>query len=98
MLELLELPELLELDPDELELVPELLDDELPALVELVPVELAPVELALLDEPGRASATAPAASTLATPTVAVVAVTRVRARWRAATAWATESRFRLFIT
>jgi hypothetical protein len=25
-------------------------------------------------------------------------VTRVRARWRAATAWATVSRFRLFIT
>jgi hypothetical protein len=70
--------------------VPGLLDEELPALVELAP--------ALLDEPGKASATAPAASTLATPTVAVVAVTRVLARWRAATARATASRFRLFMT
>lgn len=70
--------------------MPVLADDELPALVTLVE--------ALLDEPGRASATAPAASTLATPTVAVVAVTRVVARWRAATARATASRFRLVMT
>jgi hypothetical protein len=85
---LLELPELLELEPDEVEPdEPELplLDDELPVL-ELV--------AALVDEPGRASATAPAASTLATPTAAVVAVTLVLARWRAATA----SRFRLSMT
>jgi hypothetical protein len=75
-------------DPDELaepEVVPALPDDELPAF-ELVAV--------LVDEPGRASATAPAASTLAAATVAVVAVTRLLARRRAATA----SRIRVFMS
>ncbi len=122
---LLELPELVELEPDEPELddpvleepeleledpdvpeVPELDEPEL-VLPELVPPELARPELlldefvpvaALLDEPGRASATAPAASTLATPTVAVVATTRPLARWRAATPRATASRFGLFMS
>lgn len=115
---LLELPELVELEPDEPELddpvleepEPELEDPEL-VLPELVPPELALPELAwpellldefvpvaaLLDEPGRASATAPAASTLATPTVAVVATTRPLARWRAATPRATASRLGLFM-
>lgn len=82
-------PELV-LEEPEPELVLGLLDGELPALAGLV--------VALVDDPGSASATAPAASTLATPTVAVVAVTRVLARWRAATARATASRFRLFMT
>ena len=59
--------------------------------------EFVPVE-ALLDEPGSASATAPAASTLATPTVAVVATTRPLARWRAATPSVTASRFGLFMS
>jgi hypothetical protein len=106
---LLELPELveLELEPDEPELdEPELVLPEL-VLPELVLPELAlpvllldefvPVE-ALLDEPGSASATAPAASTLATPTVAVVATTRPLARRRAATPRVTASRFGLFMS
>jgi hypothetical protein len=109
---LLELPELVELEPDEPELdepeleLPELALPEL-ALPELVLPELAlpvllldefvPVE-ALLDEPGSASATAPAASTLATPTVAVVATTRPLARRRAATPRVTASRFGLFMS
>ena len=106
---LLELPELveLELEPDEPELDEPELDEPEPVLPELALPELAlpvllldefvPVE-ALLDEPGRASATAPAASTLATPTVAVVATTRPLARWRAATPRVTASRFGLFMS
>ena len=104
---LLELPELVELEPDEPELdEPELVLPEL-VLPELVLPELAlpvllldefvPVE-ALLDEPGSARATAPAASTLATPTVAVVATTRPLARRRAATPRVTASRFGLFMS
>jgi hypothetical protein len=106
------LPELVELDEPELdepepELVPpELVLPELAppvlllpelALPELLLDECVPVE-ALLDEPGSVSATAPAASTLATPTVAVVATTRPLARWRAATPRATASRFGLFMS
>jgi hypothetical protein len=101
---LLELPELveLELEPDEPELdepelvLPELVLPEL-ALPVLLLDEFVPVE-ALLDEPGSASATAPAASTLATPTVAVVATTRPLARRRAATPRVTASRFGLFMS
>jgi hypothetical protein len=96
---LLELPELveLELEPDEPELdEPELVLPEL-VLPELLLDEFVPVE-ALLDEPGSASATAPAASTLATPTVAVVATTRPLARRRAATPRVTASRFGLFMS
>ena len=99
---LLELPELVELEPDEPELdepelvLPELVLPEL-ALPVLLLDEFVPVE-ALLDEPGRASATAPAASTLATPTVAVVATTRPLARRRAATPRVTASRFGLFMS
>ena len=101
---LLELPELVELELEPAE--PELDEPEL-VLPELAPPELAlpvllldefvPVE-ALLDEPGSASATAPAASTLATPTVAVVATTRPLARRRAATPRVTASRFGLFMS
>jgi hypothetical protein len=106
---LLELPELveLELEPDEPELDEPELDEPEPVLPELALPELAlpvllldefvPVE-ALLDEPGSASATAPAASTLATPTVAVVATTRPLARRRAATPRVTASRFGLFMS
>ena len=107
---LLELPELVELELDEPELespvlpelvLPELVLPELAlpelALPELLLDEFVPVA-ALLDEPGSASATAPAASTLATPTVAVVATTRPLARWRAATPRATASRFGLFMS
>jgi hypothetical protein len=112
-LELLELPELVELEPELPELEePELEEPELeleepdvpevPEEPELVlPVllfdEFAPVE-APLDELGSASATAPAASTLATPTVAVVATTRPLARRRAVTPRATASRFGLFMS
>jgi hypothetical protein len=115
----LELPELVELEPDEPELddpvlaepeleldepelvlpelaLPELDEPEL-VLPELLLDEFVPVE-ALLDEPGSASATAPAASTLATPTVAVVATTRPLARRRAATPRATASRCGLFMS
>ena len=103
---LLELPELVELEPDEPELDDPVLEEPELVLPELALPELAWPELlldefvpvaALLDEPGRASATAPAASTLATPTVAVVATTRPLARWRAATPRATASRFGLFM-
>ena len=99
---LLELPELVELELDEPELdepepvLPELALPEL-ALPVLLLDEFVPVE-ALLDEPGSARATAPAASTLATPTVAVVATTRPLARRRAATPRVTASRFGLFMS
>ena len=105
---------MLELDPEEPELdEPELEPEEpvpcepdVPELVLLPPVLLEELldldefalEGAVAAEPGSASATAPAASTLATPTVAVVVVTRPVARWRAATARATASRFGLFMT
>jgi hypothetical protein len=97
-LELLELePELLELEPvlEPVELEPELLEPvELELLPELEPeLELAEVEpdpldvLALLVEPGRARASAPAVTTLATVTAVVVDRTLDRPRSRAATAW-----------
>jgi hypothetical protein len=96
---LLELADLDELELDELEL------DEpgapgVPGVPELVLPDFGKLALedALLAEPGSARATAPAASTLATPTVAVVVVTRPLARWRAATARATASRFGVFMT
>ena len=96
------LPELVEPDePEELEpeeLVPEEPVPEEPELVLPVLDELPGLAVLLVADPGSASATAPAASTLATPTTAVVVVTRVLARWRAATARATASRFRLFMT
>jgi hypothetical protein len=96
-LELLELePELVpvELEPvlEPAELEPELVELEL--LPELEPeLELAEVEpdpldvLALLVEPGRARASAPAVTTLATVTAVVVDRTLDRPRSRAATAW-----------
>ena len=95
--ELLELePELPVLEPELLELEPELLEPEF-AELEPEPVELEPelAELALdpLDvlvvwvDPGRASASAPAVTTLATVTVVVVDRTLVRPRSLAAWAW-----------
>ena len=93
--------------PDEPELVlpevPDVPDEpEVPEVPELVLPVLLFEEFVLVaawvDEPGRASATVPAASTLATPTVAVVATTRPLARWRAATPRATASRFGLFMS
>jgi hypothetical protein len=90
--ELLELepePELVELEPVELEPLPELelLPEPEPEL-ELAEVEPDPLDvLALLAEPGRARASAPAVTTLATVTAVVVDRTLDRPRSRAATAW-----------
>jgi len=81
------LPESLE-DPPELD-DPELDDPELDDPEELDPLE---VELPLAAAwlvPGRITATAPAASTLATDTVTVVAFSRRRPSSRSATACAT---------
>ena len=99
-LELLELePELLELEPvlEPVELEPEPVEPE-PVELELLPepepeLELAEVEpdpldvLALLVEPGRARASAPAVTTLATVIAVVVDRTLDRPRSLAATAW-----------
>ena len=90
--ELLELePELLpvELEPVELEPLPELeLLPELEPELELAEVEPDPLDvLALLVEPGRARASAPAVTTLATVTAVVVDRILDRPRFRAATAW-----------
>jgi hypothetical protein len=105
----LELPELVELEPDEPELdepESELEEPEL-ELEELVEPALDVLELAdfcafVLVEapaaPGRDNATAPAASTLASPTVAVVVTARPLARRRAATPRATASGFWLFMS
>lgn len=78
-----ELPEL-ELPEPELPVLPD--DDD--ALPEEDAAEL-------WVEPGRVRATAPAATTPATPTVAVVVLIRPRPRSRAAMAWATD--FRLWV-
>jgi len=91
-LELLELePELLpvELEPVELEPLPELeLLPELEPELELAEVEPDPLDvLALLVAPGRARASAPAVTTLATVTAVVVDRILDRPRFRAATAW-----------
>jgi hypothetical protein len=99
---LLELLELLELEPEEFELdEPELDEPEfvLPLAGELPDAgEFAFVDEALLVELGSASATAPAARTLATPTVAVVVLIRPLPRRRAATPRATLSRFGVFMS
>ena len=99
-------PELVELDPELVELDPEFAEPEPaelePELVELLAepeseLELAEVEfdpldvLALLVEPGRARASAPAVTTLAIVTVVVVDRTLARPRSLAATAWRTPS-------
>jgi hypothetical protein len=86
--ELLELepvlePAELEPEPVELELLPELEPE-----LELAEVEPDPLDvLALLVEPGRARASAPAVTTLAMVTAVVVDRTLDRPRSRAATAW-----------
>jgi hypothetical protein len=112
-LELLELeedePELVELEPDELEPVePELVPDELdpdepePELAEDEPdePELDPVEadvLVLCEDPGRARASAPAVTTLATVTAVVVDRTLSRPRSLAAMARRIPSRCALLM-
>ena len=79
---------LVPLVPDPDEDVPDE-DDEGDAEGEELVLLLVPVTAAWL-VPGRMTATAPAARTLAAPTVTVVAVSRRRPRSRAATADATE--------
>jgi len=76
-------PEPVELEPEEPELVeaPEL-DEEFD-----VPVEVDPLDVVLFVDPGRARASAPAVTTLATVTVVVVDRTLARPRSLAATAW-----------
>jgi hypothetical protein len=84
-------PELVELEPEPVELEPEFAELE-PEPVEPEP-ELAEVEPEPLDvlvvwlDPGRARASAPAVTTLATVTVVVVDRTLARPRSLAATAW-----------
>ncbi len=79
-LELLELLELEEDEPELVELEPEFeLDD--PEFVEVEPVAEEPVDvLVLCEEPGRARASAPAVTTLAMVTAVVVERTLPRPR------------------
>jgi hypothetical protein len=91
-----------ELEPEFVELDPEFAEPELaePEPVELEPVELEPEEPELAEpelvealdavlfaDPGRARASAPAVTTLATVTAVVVDRTLARPRSLAATAW-----------
>jgi len=95
-------PEFVELDPEfvEPELAepePVELEPEEPAPEEApepeldeecdVPVEVDPLDVVLFADPGRARASAPAVTTLATVTVVVVDRTLARPRSLAATAW-----------
>ena len=79
------MPELVpELEPAEPEVEPELAEElDEPDEVELDPLDV----LALLVEPGRARASAPAVTTLAMVTTVVVDRTLARPRSLAATAW-----------
>ena len=82
-------PEPVELEPVELEPEePELVEAPEPELDEEfdVPVEADPLDVVLFADPGRARASAPAVTTLATVTVVVADRTLARPRSRAATA------------
>jgi hypothetical protein len=86
-LELGEDPELKppELEPEFVELDPEFAEPELEEeFVE--PVEVDPLDVVLFADPGRARASVPAVTTLATVTAVVVDRTLARPRSRAATA------------
>jgi hypothetical protein len=78
-------PEPVELEPEPVELEPEPVEPEL-AEVEPEPLDVLDV-LAVWLDPGRARASAPAVTTLATVTVVVVERTLARPRSLAATAW-----------
>ena len=78
-------PEPVELEPEPVELEPEPVEPEL-AEVEPEPLDVLDVLVVWLD-PGRARASAPAVTTLATVTVVVVDRTLARPRSLAATAW-----------
>ena len=95
-------PELVELDPEfaepesaepePVELEPVELEPEEAPEPELdeefdVPVEVDPLDVVLFADPGRARASAPAVTTLATVTVVVADRTLARPRSLAATAW-----------
>ena len=83
-------PELAELEPAELEPEePELVEAPEPELDEEldVPVEVDPLDVVLFADPGRARASAPAVTTLATVTAVVADRTLARPRSLAATAW-----------
>jgi hypothetical protein len=99
-------PEFVELDPEFVdpepaELEPVELEPEEPELVEApepeldeefdVPAEVDPLDVVLFADPGRARASAPAVTTLATVTVVVADRTLARPRSLAATAWRTPS-------
>ena len=79
-------PELPELEPVELEPLPELEPELVPVEPELPEVELDPLDVLVFAEPGRARASAPAVTTLATVTAVVVDRTLDRPRSLAATA------------
>ena len=81
-----------ELEPEFVELDPEFAEPELAELepVELEPeepVEVDPLDAVLFADPGRARASAPAVTTLATVTVVVADRTLARPRSLAAAAW-----------
>jgi hypothetical protein len=71
-----------ELEPEEPEAPEPELDEEFD-----VPVEVDPLDVVLFADPGRARASAPAVTTLATVTVVVADRTLARPRSLAATAW-----------
>jgi hypothetical protein len=80
-------PEFVELDPEFAELEPEPVESE-PELAEVEPEPLDVLDvLVVWLDPGRARASAPAVTTLATVTVVVVERTLARPRPLAATAW-----------
>ena len=79
-------PELAEPEPEEPEEAEEAPEPELDEEFD-VPVEVDPLDVILFADPGRASASAPAVTTLATVTVVVVDRTLARPRSLAATAW-----------
>jgi hypothetical protein len=80
-------------EPEPVELEPELVEEPEPELDEEfdVPVEVDPLDVVLFADPGRARASAPAVTTLATVTVVVADRTLARPRSLAATAWRTPS-------
>jgi hypothetical protein len=85
-----------ELEPDEVEPEPEFEEEPEPELAE-VPDDEEPDEAVLCVDPGKASATMPAAATLAMVTVVVVDRTLARPRSRSAIARRTRSRCALLM-
>ena len=100
-------PEFVELDPESAEPEPVELEPEEPELVDApepeldeefdVPVEVDPLDVVLFADPGRARASAPAVTTLATVTVVVADRTLARPRSLAATAWRIPSFWRALL-